>query len=186
MEIVDAVDLLSGHHLALGDLFARHQEALLDRRWADAARLLEEYEQGLLRHIDFEERYMLPPSGGGANARWPSRVYRAEHRRIEQLLRKAADRLTCARGSEITPSILISLLDEERTLKHLVQHHHEREEKALFLELRGAGALSSEGNAGARNVHVGASTGGPGCGGGHKEREHTLNQLLVEMDEFRG
>lgn len=155
MEIVDAVDLLSGHHLALGDLFARHQEALLDRRWADAARLLEEYEQGLLR-------------------------------RIEQLLRKAADRLTCARGSEITPSILISLLDEERTLKHLVQHHHEREEKALFLELRGAGALSSEGNAGARNVHVGASTGGPGCGGGHKEREHTLNQLLVEMDEFRG
>jgi hypothetical protein len=32
--------------------------------------------------------------------------------------------------------VLISLLDEERTLKHLLEYHHEREEKALFGELR--------------------------------------------------
>lgn len=146
---VDAVQLLLGHHVALGDLFARHQEALVGRRWAEAARLLEEYEQSLLRHIDFEEQHLLSRSDAVGNARWPSAVYRAEHRRIEQLLRKAADRLSRARGSEITPAVLISLLDEERTLKHLLEHHHEREEKALFVELRDAGAPSRDGGAAA-------------------------------------
>lgn len=155
---VDAVDLLSGHHLALSDLFARHQEALVDRRWVDAARLLQDYEQCLLRHIDFEERHLLSRADAAGNARWPSRVYRAEHRRIQQLLRKAADRLTRARGSEITPAVLISLLDEERTLKHLVEHHHEREEKALFVELRDAGALYGEGNAAGGTGRVRAFT----------------------------
>ncbi len=143
---VDPVDLLLGHHLALGDLFAQHQEALVDRRWAEAAQLLEQYEQSLLRHIDFEEQHLLSRCDAVGNARWPSAVYRAEHRRIEQLLRKAADRLTRARAAEITPTVLVSLLDEERTLKHLVEHHHEREEKALFVELRRAGSLSREGD----------------------------------------
>lgn len=31
--------------------------------------------------------------------------------------------------------MLIDLLDKERTLKHVVQHHQEREEKGLFTEL---------------------------------------------------
>lgn len=139
---IDSIDVLLGDHLALGDLFSRHQEALVERRWTEAARLLEEYEQRLLRHIDFEEQHLLSRADVLGNARWPSTVYVAEHRRIGQLLRKAADRLTRARASEMTSAVLISLLDEERTLKHLLEHHHEREEKALFVELRGAGPLS--------------------------------------------
>jgi hemerythrin-like domain-containing protein len=141
---VDVIQLLLGHHLALSDLFARHQEALVERRWTEAARLLDEYGQSLLRHIDFEERNLLPRCDAVGSARWSSAVYRAEHRRIEQLLCKATDRLRHARESEITPAVLISLLDEERTLKHLIEHHHEREEKALFVELRGEAALSRE------------------------------------------
>lgn len=133
-----SVDLLRGQHLSLGDLFACHQEALVDRRWAEAARLLEEYGQRLLEHIDFEERHLLPRCDSAGHARWPAAVYRAEHRRIEQLLRKAADRLTRARGAAVTSAVLITLLDEERTLKRLLEHHHEREEQALFMELSAA------------------------------------------------
>lgn len=149
------VDRLRGQHFSLGDLFARHQEALVDRRWAEAARLLGEYGQRLLEHIDFEERHLLPRCDVVGPARWPSAVYRAEHRRIEQLLRKAADRLTHARGSAATSAVLISLLDDERTLKRLLEHHHEREEQALFVELRdatsGAGPPAADIEAGHRD-----------------------------------
>ncbi len=141
----DPVERLLGQHIALGDLFARHQEALVERRWADAARLLEEYEQSLRSHIDLEERQLLPRCGARGEARWPRAVYQAEHRRIEQLLRKAAERLRHAQGSGISSRRLIWLLDEERTLKHLLEHHHEREEKALFVELRGATAQACAG-----------------------------------------
>ena len=133
-----AVGLLLRQHTVLSDLFARHQEALVDRRWAEAVRLLEEYEESLLSHIRFEERNLLPRCNAMGGVQWPGAVYKAEHRRIEQLLRRAADRLTRARGSEISPAVLVSLLDEERTPKRLVEHHHEREEKALFVELRDA------------------------------------------------
>lgn len=143
----NAVPLLVQQHIVLGDLFASHQEALVDRRWAQAARLLDEYEQTLLSHIHFEERHLLPRCDAMGGMQWPGAVYKAEHRRIEQLLREAADRLARARGAGITPASLISLLDDERTLKRLVEHHHEREEKALFVEARQAAALTEEGNA---------------------------------------
>lgn len=83
-----------------------------------------------------EEEHLLPHCGRAQAVRYPANVYRAEHRRIEQLMEKAAERLTNAQRRGITPAVLISLLDEERTLKHLLEHHHEREEKARFGELR--------------------------------------------------
>jgi len=133
---IDPFDVLLEQHDALADLFACHQEALLDRRWTEAARLLEEYDGQLRRHMRLEEEHLLPRCEH-AQARWPARVYRAEHRRIEQLMERTAEQLTNARRLGITPAALISLLDEERTLKHLLEHHHEREEKGLFGELRG-------------------------------------------------
>lgn len=138
-----AVALLLRHHGVLGDLFASHQQALVDRRWAQAARLLEEYEQGLLSQIHFEERHLLPRCEAIGGAQRPRAIYKAEHRRIEQLLREAADRLACTLGSEITPAILASLLDEERTLKRLMEHHREREERVLTQELSAATASRS-------------------------------------------
>jgi hemerythrin-like domain-containing protein len=122
-------------HLAFGDLFARHQEALLDRRLEDAARMLEEYGERLRTHIALEERALLPKCGSHGSSRWPPEVYRAEHRRIEQLLEEARERLQREARRGITAAALIAILDEERTLKRLVEHHHEREETALFTEV---------------------------------------------------
>ncbi len=55
----DLLDLLLAQHGALADLFASHQEALLDRRWAEAARLLKDYDRGLRGHIGLEEEHLL-------------------------------------------------------------------------------------------------------------------------------
>ena len=131
----DPVGLLLEQHLAFGGLFARHQEALLDRRLEDGTRLLEEYSEHLRAHIAVEEQALLPKCGGNGSSRWPPEVYRAEHRRIEQLLEKARARLRREARQGITAAALIALLDEERTLKRLVEHHHEREETALFAEV---------------------------------------------------
>lgn len=139
----DPVGLLLEQHLAFGDLFARHQEALLDRRLEEAARLLDEYGDRLRAHIALEEQSLLPKCSGNGGWRWPPEVYRAEHRRIEQLLEKARERLQREARQGVTAAALIALLDEERTLKRLVEHHHEREETALFTEVFEANAVRS-------------------------------------------
>ncbi len=109
----------------------------MERRWAQAAQLLVEYEQRLRAHMQFEERHLLAHCRAG-RSRWGPEVYLAEHRRIEQFVRKAMERLARARRFGVTAAAMIALLDEEKTLKHVVEHHHEREEKGLFAELRGA------------------------------------------------
>ncbi len=132
----DPIGLLLQQHIELEDLFARHQEALLERRWEEATRLLEEYCGYLRCHIELEEQYLLPHCAHIETPRWPIEVYRAEHRRIEQLLRKAAQRLDRGRRGHGTARTIISLLDRERTIKDLIEHHHERERQGLFEELR--------------------------------------------------
>ncbi|HEX8757204.1 MAG TPA: hemerythrin domain-containing protein [Steroidobacteraceae bacterium] len=129
-------ELLLEQHVAFADLFARHQEALLDRRFEDASRLLEEYGERLREHIALEESCLLPKCAALDSVRWPPQVYRAEHRRIEQLLARTGERLRREGHLGMTAAALISILDEERTLKRLVEHHHEREETALFSEVR--------------------------------------------------
>ena len=137
----DSLRGLERQHRVLEEVFEHHQIALLERRWDDAVRLLREYAAGLLRHIEFEERHVLPRSESLGERQWSDAVYRAEHRRIEALLRNTEERLRRACPARMTPCVLIGLLDAERTLKHLVQHHHEREERALFTELRRVGGL---------------------------------------------
>lgn len=135
----DPLAALSEQHTSLAQLFARHQEALVTRAWARAARLLDSYQRRLLHHIGLEERYLLPccPTQKLAG-QWPASVYAAEHRRIEDLLQRQITRLAKARRHGVSTTRLIALLDEEKTLKHLVEHHHEREDLALFVTARQA------------------------------------------------
>lgn len=124
-------------HDALARLYGRHQEALVTRYWQQAASLLEEYSTRLSRHIEIEQRLLLPHCDAvSASIRWQARVYRAEHERIAQLLARNIQHLAQTRQRGMTPAGLIALLDEERMLKHVLEHHHEREEQGLFAELR--------------------------------------------------
>lgn len=138
MQDIGPLDMMATQHVALAQLYGRHQELLVTRYWKQAASLLEEYRARLTRHIEIEERLLLPHCEAVAAAiRWQATVYRAEHQRIGQLLEKNIRHLAQARQRGMTPAGLITLLDEEKTLKHVLEHHHEREEKGLFTELRG-------------------------------------------------
>ena len=74
----DPIAVLGEEHRAHGTTFLRHQEALLERRLAEAASLLEAYEHALLCHIAFEERHVCrtalarAPPGGRAKSTGPS------------------------------------------------------------------------------------------------------------------
>ncbi|MGH8402528.1 MAG: hemerythrin domain-containing protein [Gammaproteobacteria bacterium] len=132
---VDLVTVLSDEHMALSQMFARHQEALVMRSWARAARLLDHYRKRLQHRILLEERYLLPYC---VDEKLPGQwqVYISEHRRLENTLNNAHIRLTAARRRGITAVALIALLDEEKTLKHILEHHLQREEAAFSTILR--------------------------------------------------
>lgn len=133
----DPFETMREQHVALSRLYQQHQEALVTRYWKQAAQFLEEYSARLSRHIEIEERLLLPHCDAvSAVIRWQAKVYRAEHERIGQLLELNIQHLAQARQRGMTPAGLIALLDEEKTLKHVLEHHHEREEQGLFAELR--------------------------------------------------
>ncbi|MGH8280705.1 MAG: hypothetical protein ACRESA_05790 [Gammaproteobacteria bacterium] len=58
-------------------------------------------------------------------------MYAVKHRHAEELLDKTIARLAAVRCG-VLPMALIALLDQEKTLKHLLEHHYEREDRALF------------------------------------------------------
>ena len=132
----DPFSALADEHAALTQLFARHQAALVTRAWARAARLLDSHRKRLAQHIELEERYLLPycPHPKLPN-QWPARVYSAEHQRILELAGKLSARFAKLRRRGVTTMALIALLDEQKTLKHILEHHHAREELALFATL---------------------------------------------------
>jgi len=118
----------------------------VNRSWARAMRLLELYQQRLAAHIHIEDHVLLPYCVVGSTGamRWEARVYLAEHRRLEELVDKVCAHLAAIRRRGIKPAMLIGLLDQEKTLKHVLEHHHEREEKGLYGELRGRLPVEAE------------------------------------------
>ena len=135
----DPFTILKHEHTKLDRLFLLHQEMLVNRSWVRAMRLLEVYQQRLAAHIHIEDHVLLPycVAGSTGAVRWEARVYTAEHRRLEELVDKARAHLAAIRRRGVKSAMLIGLLDEEKTVKNVLEHHHEREEKGLYDELRG-------------------------------------------------
>jgi hypothetical protein len=125
---------LPAEHVAADALFLRHQEALLARDFAAAEALLAEFRAAVAHHIAAEEGEALPlyralgpaPPGGDAD------LIVAEHRKIEQLLARFAERLEEWRAREPEPRDVIALLDAEAQFKHLMDHHDRRERSFLY------------------------------------------------------
>lgn len=115
-----------------------HLLELIGADFCAALTRLQRWRAQLARHIAIEEAELLPHVPEGA--RWAARVYRLEHERIALLAQEYEEKLrhTAAhppQGPQATREAVLALLDAAHALRHVIEHHHEREEKALAEEL---------------------------------------------------
>lgn len=120
-------------HQGLQERFFRHQRALLDRDVAAAQRWLVAFAGALTRHVDDEERVVLPrfAERGGEQTNSPPAQFRLEHHKLlAQVARLRA--ATDALGPEPDDRALLALLDLEASFKSLLLHHDLREARVLY------------------------------------------------------
>ena len=86
-------------------------------------------------HIAAEESDLIPRLG--ASARWSARVYLAEHTKLAAMTEEWRARLARLPAHIVEPERRLALLDASLPLQHLLEHHFEREEKGLFVEIAG-------------------------------------------------
>ena len=134
------VEIINKQHLELRELFARHQEMLLIGQFEEAKIWLEHYIVCQKVHIQIENNYLLPEfSKIERSSQWDSSLYEKEHDKITTLFENVSDDLNWLAEQELSESDkrrnIIALLDKEKTLKGLNEHHEEREEEAMLKEL---------------------------------------------------
>lgn len=114
---------------------------LLDVVGADfpaALTRLQAWRADLARHIEIENTRLLPHVPEGA--RWPARVYLLEHERIALLADEYEQRVQAViaqppRDEQARRRAVLILLDAAHALRHVLEHHHEREHQGLAHEL---------------------------------------------------
>ena len=129
-------------HQEMDELFLQHQEALLEQDWAKAQARYDAFHALLLSHIELEDRVLLPLHQQLAKPQWRSLVYTAEHDKVLEIAQIMAERIAAPKPEDASQRLrwIIKLLDDERSLKNLVEHHNEREEKGMLPELAAANA----------------------------------------------
>jgi len=144
-----------------------HLLALVGADFAGALAHLQRWQRALARHIEIEETRLLPALPAGA--RWGERLYRVEHERIRLLADEYLQRMRAAaarapRSVRVRRSLVLALLDAAHALRHLLEHHHEREEMALAQELPAALLQSAWGRARGQAALPAPHAGGTGAG----------------------
>lgn len=125
---------LLGLHKELEESFHRHQQALIRLDFAEAAKLLKDYETLLITHMTDEEETLIPiyaeratPERGGA-----VELFLGEHRKMLELLADFKRQLAALPSATDVEGDVIALFDDEAVFKHLVEHHDAREGKFLY------------------------------------------------------
>lgn len=134
------VEIIHKQHLDLRELFAQHQEALLQGHFEDAMILLNNFNLCHESHAKLEERYLFPLFAKIKHqSKWDVSLYVKEHEKIKYLFAKISEDLTWLSEQSLSKSQsrrnIIVLLDKEKTFKGLTEHHEEREEDAMLKEL---------------------------------------------------
>jgi hemerythrin-like domain-containing protein len=124
------------YHQYLRELLLLQQEALLERDIGLALGFWQLHRQMLQLHIHLEEELLLPAlEKAVANPNWSADIYRAEHTKVLDLGEKLGQSLMAYSETGLQRRAAITLLDKQRSYKNLLEHHEEREEKALLPEL---------------------------------------------------
>lgn len=134
------VTLIQQQHTDLRELFACHQEALIQAEFDEALRWLKHYADCQRSHMQIEERYLFPLFAKiERQSRWDVTLYEKEHQKLEKLLQDTIHDLNELIEMELSDSDrrrnIIALIDKQKTLKGLNEHHEDREETAMLQEL---------------------------------------------------
>ena len=131
-----ATRILADHH-DMDELLLLHQEALIEQDMVEALARFEVFHARLRAHIELENCELLPLHEALPTPRWRTQVYALEHDKILELAAKIHERLQSPvlKRGQAQRRWIIDLLDSERTLKNVVEHHEEREEKGMLPEL---------------------------------------------------
>ncbi len=134
------VEIIKQQHLELRELFMRHQEMLLQMQFEDAKIWLEHFYVCQKAHMKIEESYLFPEFAKiERTSKWDVSLYEKEHDKINQLYENIVNDLNWLSEQKLDQSQkrrnIIALLDKEKTLKGLNEHHEEREEEAMLKEL---------------------------------------------------
>ena len=128
---------LEENHKDIHQWFLMHQECLLLGHGHYAQASLEAFTELLTAHMAFENSHLL---ASGAETefgrmRWAASVYLHEHEKILQLV-AAVERLFsrwhAEERSRSRRLLLLELLERQLTLRHVIEHHEQREEQDLF------------------------------------------------------
>ena len=127
-------------HQEMDELLLQHQEALIEQDLTAAQQHYSAFHALLQSHIALEDSLLLPQHQQLEKPQWRSLVYSAEHEKLLQVAQLLGERLSRPLPAERSPRLraIIKLLDDERSLKNLVEHHNEREEKGMLPELQTA------------------------------------------------
>ena len=133
---------MSGHfeaqHAHIEALLTDHLLEVVGGDFAQAQRLFVQWHGALQTHIHIENTALLPHVP--TSARWAATVYLREHERIALLAEEYAQRLQLVLHHQPRDALAqrrasLYLLDAIHALRHVIEHHHERENTALAHEL---------------------------------------------------
>ncbi len=134
------LDDIMAEHLCFQEHLEQHQVHLVEGDREKAALAWERFRRAVLAHIHGEEEVVLPayvaactPERGGE----PD-IFRREHRRLRRMLIELSAWLAAWEGCVCPTTEVILLVEREKTLKDLLEHHDQREDRYLYGALRAA------------------------------------------------
>ena len=127
---------VSYYHRRIDELLMLHQEALVIQDLALAQKALQVFAKFLSKHLALEDELLIPAHDQlGCNKQWRTQIYKEEHGKLTELLQKIRNMLSKTPAEEQIRRWVIEVIDYERTFKNVMEHHEEREEKGLLLEI---------------------------------------------------
>jgi len=129
-----SIPVLLDEHQAMLHAVQQLRLALLEGEIAAARQALHTLQALHAAHIAAEEAQwiaQLSPS-----ARWQPKVYLAEHAKLAEMMQTWQHRLDALSANTLDAVARLHALDASLPLQHLLEHHFEREEKGLFVELQ--------------------------------------------------
>ncbi|MDX1695452.1 MAG: hemerythrin domain-containing protein [Ketobacteraceae bacterium] len=127
---------VSYYHRQIDEMLMLHQEAVIVQDIPLADEALRLFTRLLKTHIELEDKLLIPQHEKiRGEIRWRTRVYKDEHTKLHELLNKLQIMIKKAPEASELRRWVIEFIDYERTFKNVMEHHEEREEKGLLLEL---------------------------------------------------